>query len=144
MNQNIINEAAEIVKKNTVKERKYNGEICTLTLIDEEGYPTSSIITPSKSDGIKWITFGTLLDGNRAKRSKACKYACVCFGTDEYCVNLVGDIEVVTTADVKRGMWYDGLAFHFKDSEDPNYCVLKFTTIRYKLFINGEDVEGRL
>jgi len=113
-------------------------------LIDEEGFPTTSVITPSKSDGINWITFATLLDANRAKRSAKCKRASVCFATTEYCVNLVGEIEVITSPDVKREMWYDALKGHFSDPDDPNYCVLRFTTKRYKLFIDGQDVEGKL
>jgi Uncharacterized stress protein (general stress protein 26) len=81
-----------------------------LSLIDSEGYPTASIITPSRSDGI----------------------------------NLVGEIEIIMADDVKREMWYDGLGHHFTGSDDPNYCVLKFTTKRYKLFSDYEDMAGVL
>ena len=144
MNQDIIAKAAEIVKENSVHGGEAGFGICTLSLIDAEGFPTASIITPSKSDGINWITFGTMLDGNSAKRSTNCNRASVCFGTTEHCVNLVGEIEVITSDDVKREMWYDGLKMHFTGPDDPNYCVLRFTTKRYKLFIDGQDVEGKL
>jgi general stress protein 26 len=115
-----------------------------LSLIDDEGFPTTSVITPSKSDGINWITFGTLLDDNRAKRSLNCNRASVCFATAEHCVNLVGEIEVITSSDIKHEMWYDALKDFFTGPDDPNYCVLKFKTKRYKFFINGQDVEGKL
>lgn len=144
MNQSKIAKAAEIVKENSV----YGGEsgfgICTLSLIDAEGFPTASVITPSKSGGINWITFGTMLDQNRAKRIAKCSRASVCFGTAEYCINLVGEIEILTSDDVKREMWYDGLGHHFTGPDDPNYCVLKFTTKRYKLFLDYEDAAGTL
>ena len=144
MSQEIINKTTEIIAANTVKNGIFNGEICTLTLIDEEGYPTASVITPAKSDGLNWLAFGTLLNDNRAKRAKNCNRASVSFNTTEYCVNLVGDIEVITDQAVKSEMWYDGLAYHFPGgATDPNYCVLKFTTKRYKLFIDGEDAAGR-
>ena len=142
MNTKIIVMANEIIEKNTVKNGTFNGEICVISLIDENGYPTASVITPSKSDGIHWLTFCTMLNDNRAKRSLANKRASVCFSGSEYCINLVGDIEVITSTDVKEEMWYDGLAYHFSGTDDPNYCVLKFSTKRYKLFINGEDVAG--
>jgi general stress protein 26 len=142
MNQDFIAKATEIIKENSVHGGKAGFGICTLSLIDEEGFPTASIVTPSKSDGINWITFGTMLDQNKAKRVANCNRASVCFGTVEYCINLVGEIEIITSNDVKREMWYDALGHHFAGSDDPSYCVLKFTTKRYKLFINGEEVEG--
>ena len=144
MNQDFIAKAVKIVDENSVQGGEFRGQICVLSLTDEEGFPTSSVITPSKSDGINWITFGTLLDDNRAKRSLNCNRASVCFATTEYCVNLVGEIEVITSSDIKHEMWYDALKGFFAGPDDPNYCVLKFKTKRYKLFINGQDVEGKL
>jgi len=142
MKQNSITKAIEIIQKNSVQGGEFSGQHCVLSLIDTEGFPTASVITPSMSDGINWLTFGTFLDGNRAKRAANCNRASICFTSDEYCVNLVGEIEVITSADVKCEMWYDGLSFHVTGVDDPNYCVLKFTTKRYKLFIDGEDIEG--
>ena len=144
MSKEFIVKAEEIVSENSINDGNFKGQVCVLSLIDEEGCPTSSVITPSKSFGIKWITFCTLLDGNRAKRSLNCQKACVCFGNTEHCVNLVGEIEVITSSDVKHEMWYDALKAHVTSADDPNYCVLKFKTKRYKLFIEGQDVEGKL
>jgi hypothetical protein len=84
MGQKIIAKLAEIVEKNSIQEGVFRGQICTLSLIDEEGFPTSSIITPSKSDGLKGF---------------------------------------------------------FTGSDDPNYCVLKFTTKRHKYFSAKDGVE---
>lgn len=144
MNQNIINKAAAIVKENTVHGGEAGFGICTLSLIDAEGFPTASIITPSKSDGLHWITFGTMLDQNRAARIKNCNRASVCFGTAEYCINLVGEIAIITSREVRHEMWYDGLGHHFTGPDDANYCVLKFTTKRYKLFLDYEEAAGTL
>jgi len=145
MNQEIIKKAAEIIAANTVKNKTFNNEICYLSLIDEDGYPTTSVITPAKSDELKTVWLCTMLDSNHARRIANCSRASVSFTSAEYCVNLVGDIEVITDAAVKQEMWYDRLAYHFPCGEtDPNYCVLKFTTKRYKLFIDGEDVAGRI
>ena len=35
-------------------------------------------------------------DANKAKRVVNCNRASVCFSTAEYCVNLVGEIEIIT------------------------------------------------
>ena len=141
MNQDILAKINEIVEKNTVKNGVFKGEICVISLIDEEGFPTMSTITPSKCDGVNWITFGTLLSHNRAKRILANKKASICFDSNAYCVNLVGEIEVITSPDVKRDMWYDGLSGFFTGADDPEYCVLKFTTKRYKFFSVARETE---
>ena len=145
MNQSIITRAAEIVAANTVKNGTFNGEICNLSLIDEAGYPTTSVLTPAASDGINWLTLCTMLESNAPRRIAKCSHAGISFTSTEYCVNLVGEIEIITAAAVKHEMWYDGLSYHFPSGvDDPNYCVLKFTTKRYKLFVDGEEVSGTI
>ena len=145
MSQAIINKAAEIVAANTVKKGAYNNEICNLSLIDEDGYPTTSVLTPAKSEGIETVYLCTTLDSNSPRRIAKCNRAGVSFTSAEYCVNLVGEIEVITDQSIKSALWYDGLAEHYPEgASDPNYCVLKFTTKRYKLFVDWQDVEGSL
>ena len=146
MSQDMLAKIADIVAQNTVKNSVFKGEVCVISLIDEDGFPTMSTITPAKSDGVNWITFGTLLSHNRAKRTLANKKASVCFDSNAYCVNLVGEMEVITSPDVKKDMWYDGLAGFFTGPDDPEYCVLKFTTKRYKYFnaVDETEFEGAL
>ena len=147
MSQDIINKAAEIIKGQTAHHAEGGFGICTISLIDEDGYPSASVISPAKSEGISSLAFAVTLDSPKASRAKNCKRACVCFGTMDHSINLVGDVEILTSDDIKREMWYDGLSHHFpKGVDDPNYGVLKFTTKRYKLFVDfsPEEVEGRL
>jgi len=145
MNGESIKRAGQIVAANTVKNAVYKGEICNLSLIDEDGYPTTSVLTPAASEGIKWLALCTSLDSNAVRRIKKCNHASISFTSGEYCVNLVGEVEVITNADVKREMWYDGLINHFPaGADDPNYCVLKFATKRYKLFVDWKEVAGTL
>jgi len=146
MSQDIINKAAEIVKQQTAHGGEAGFGICTISLIDEDGFPSASVISPAKSDGLNTLTFGVMLDSPKASRAKNCNRASVCFGTMEHCINLVGEVEILTSDDIKREMWYDGLSHHFPQGmDDPNYGVLKFTTKRYKLFVDFQpEVEGRL
>ncbi|WP_413538811.1 pyridoxamine 5'-phosphate oxidase family protein [Enterococcus malodoratus] len=144
MNEEMISKANEIVKENSV----YGGEtgfgMCTLSVIDEEGYPTASIITPAKSEGIYWMTFGTMKSQNSVKRIIQCNRASVCFSSEAYCINLVGEVEIIESDDVKQEMWYEGLGHHLSGPDDPNYCVLKFTTKRYKIFLNFQEIAGTI
>ncbi|MCX7773258.1 MAG: pyridoxamine 5'-phosphate oxidase family protein [Clostridia bacterium] len=139
MEQEIITKAGEIVAKNTGE-----GTFCVLAQIDLDGYPTASTITASKSQGIDWITFCTGLGGTKANRINNCRHASVCFNADDYNITLVGTLEILTDADVKKEMWYEGLANHFSGYDDPNYCVLRFKTQRYNLLVDWQEVRGSL
>jgi general stress protein 26 len=138
MEQKVIERAAEFISA--------NGFESVLALIDFDGYPTASTLTLSKNDGIKSVTFCTLLDSVKVKRIRACNRASVCFSSPapECNITLVGKIEVLTDPKIKKEMWYDGLENHFSGPEDENYCVLKFVTERYKFFIDYKEVEGKI
>jgi general stress protein 26 len=138
MDQEIIKKAVEIISVKKID--------CVLSLIDLDGYPIGSTITVSKNDGINWITFCTGLYRNSPKRVEQCNRASVCFFSVEplYNITLVGKIEVITDQNMKNEMWYDGLKQHYTGPEDKDYCVLKFVTERYKLFIDFKEVEGKI
>ena len=150
MSQKAIAKAEEIIKSKTAEVNMGVG--VTLSLLDHEGYPTTSTLSISKAYGIRQITFGGQLDSNKAKRAKENSRASVCIFDDNYeegayyNITLVGDIEVVTDLETKKETWYPGLEEHFPNGgiDDPNYCVLKFTTKRYNLWvdIDNEEVTG--
>jgi len=149
MSKEAITKAEEIIKSKTAAVNMGAG--VTLSLLDHEGYPTTSTLSISKADGIRQITFAGGLDSNKAKRAKENSRASVCIFDDDYAtgayynITLVGDIEVVTDAQVKKETWYEGLEDHFPNGglDDPNYCVLKFTTKRYNLWVDmGAEITG--
>jgi general stress protein 26 len=146
MSKKAIAKAEAIIKSKTAAVNMGAG--VTLSLLDHEGYPTTSTISISKADGIRQITFGGALDSNKAKRAKENGRASVCIFDDDYeggayyNITLVGDIEVVTDLEAKKETWYQGLEEHFPGGlDDPNYCVLKFTTKRYNLWVDMEEEE---
>jgi len=142
MSEKAIKKAEEIVKSKTAEANMGAG--VTLSLLDHEGYPTTSTLSISKADGIRQITFGGMLDSNKAKRAQSNSRASVCIFDDDYeggayyNITLVGDIEVVTDMEIKKETWYPALEEHFPNGgvNDPNYCVLKFTTKRYNLWVD--------
>ena len=141
MTNEIINRAGEIVAKKT---GGGNEGYCTLSLMDENGFPTASTISASKADGINWITFCTGIGSNKAERIKKCNRASVCFSSIDHNITLVGKIEILTDLETKKEMWYNGLNHHFSGPEDPNYCVLRFKTERYNLLVDWKEAVGTL
>ena len=144
MSKNTITKVEEIIKSKTAAVNPGVG--VTLSLLDHEGYPTTSTLSISNADGIREITFAVALDSNKAKRAKANSRASVCLFDDNYeggsyyNITLVGDVEVLTDPEIKKATWFEGLEEHFPGgAEDPNYCVLKFVTKRYNLWVDIEE-----
>ena len=148
MNKEAMAKASDIIKSKTAAENMGAG--VALTLIDSEGYPTTSCISISEADSIREVLFGISLSSNKGKRAKECTRASVCIFNDDYenglyyNITLVGDVEIITDPKVKKDVWYEGLAEHFESAADPDYAVLRFITKRYNLWVDlGEGVEGR-
>jgi general stress protein 26 len=144
MNQEIIKKAEDIISSKTGYIGGGMGGYATLALIDENGYQTASTLTIAKADGIKWLTFCTSLNRDSVKRIKKCNRASVCINSSEYNITLVGTVEVLTDSETKKDMWFAPMAGQWSGYDDPEYCVLRFKTERYSLFIGYEEVKGKL
>ncbi|MCL2774752.1 MAG: pyridoxamine 5'-phosphate oxidase family protein [Oscillospiraceae bacterium] len=138
MNEKIIAKAEEFVA---------SAKICVLALIDDDGYPTAATINPSKTEGIKYIYFGNNIDSNWDKRAEKCNRASVCFNSisPECNVTLVGIIEILTDdLALKKEIWVDWMGEYYSGPEDPKFCVMRFKTQRYSLFVDSNQVRGML
>ena len=146
MNQEIIEKAEAIINSKT----GYIGDgmegYAALSLIDENGYPTTSTLTIVKADGIKWLTFATSPVRNSFQRAVKCNRASVCINSSEYSITLVGTIEIVTDMETKKDMWLERMnnSEHWTGYDDSNFCILRFNTERYSLFVDYEEVAGIL
>ena len=142
MDKEFIEKAEKIIKDSI-----QNLGFCSLGLIDIDNFPTISTVTPAKADGIKWITFVAGLQSNKAKRINNCNRASICFNNDSpllYNITLVGTIEILTDNITKKETWYNGCEHHFTGIDDPNYCVLKFSTKKYSIFIEMNEISGEI
>ena len=138
MNDEIVTKAGEFIA--TTRD-------CVLALIDDDGYPTAARVTPSKTQGIEWITIGNNIESNWAKRAAKCGRASICYSSDspECNVTLVGTIEIITNdLALKKEMWNEWMSTYYSGPEDPKYCVLRFTTHRYSLYVDGKQARGTL
>jgi general stress protein 26 len=143
MNQEAIAKAGEIINAKTDYVGGGMEGYATLTLIDENGYPSSSTLSISKADGIKWLTFLSGLSGNPAKRISKCNRACVCLNSSKYHISLVGTVEVLTDMETKKTMWQKPIEGYFGSPENPDYCVLRFNTEHYSLYIVDGDLVAK-
>ena len=150
MSREVIAKASEIIKNKSTEGEKIGAGIA-LTLIDNDGYPTTSCVSISKANGIRELLFGIGLSSKRANRAKQCTRAAICIFDDDYegnsyyNITLVGDVEVVTDQSIKEKAWHDGMyKEHFEQGvSDPDFAVLRFTTKRYNLWVDmGEEVTG--
>jgi len=143
-NEKILARASEVI--NSRKDYIGGGMegYAVLSLIDEDGYPTSSTVTISKADGVNWISFIGDVNGNKAKRIEKCNKACVCLASSEYNISLVGTMEVITDPAVKKDHWQDVFCEAYSSNyDDPRSCILKFTTEHYNIFFESDDTEAK-
>ena len=139
MRDRIIARAGEIVAQ---RMGVGNRGFCTLALVDEDGYPAMTTISISKADGIKWLTFCASLRANSVLCVRRSCKAGVCVNSEGYHIALSGTIEVIMDDAAKREMWYQDLAQNFSGPQDPDYCVLRFSTERYNLLIDWQAVRA--
>jgi general stress protein 26 len=139
MNEKIIANAEEIIKSKTTDP---SNNFCTLALINENGYPTASTVSIARADGLKTLSFGASLDDNKARRVSKNNRASVCVNSPDFNITLVGTIEILTEPIIKKETWCNGWENHWSGADDPNYCVLRFTTERYNLFVGYKSAEG--
>ncbi|MCL1913524.1 MAG: pyridoxamine 5'-phosphate oxidase family protein [Eubacteriaceae bacterium] len=147
MNQEVIEKANEIINAKTGYIGGGMDGYATLALIDENGYPTASTLTIAKADGIKWLTFCTSPDSNKAKRISSCNRASVCVNSNEYNITLVGTIEVLVDEASRKDNWLPAMeaeGMHWSSYDDPSFCVLRFTTERYNLFVGYNEAAGAI
>ncbi|MCL2858000.1 MAG: pyridoxamine 5'-phosphate oxidase family protein [Oscillospiraceae bacterium] len=141
MSKELIAKAAEVIKSETAE---WRDGTCTLALIDEAGYPTASTMSVIKSKGIGELKFSTGLDSNKARRIQKCNRASVCLNSSNYNITLVGTIEILTDPKTKKEMWNAYCEEYWTGPDDPDFCVLRFTTERYNLWLGTEGAEGIL
>ena len=133
----IIEKANEIIK---------TCNSASVGVIDENGYPSVSMISLCHPENISELYFTTSLNSNKAKRlSKNNKASICCFSDENYSnITLVGEAEILTDQESKSKYWLDWFAEIYGSPEDPNYCVIKFTAKRASLWINDQGAEFAL
>ncbi len=142
MNTKVIAKANEIVNgKSGFIGGGMDGWV-SLALIDDNGYPVITTISIAKANGINWLTFVPGSGRNSVKRASKCNRACVCINSRYYHISLVGTVDILTDANSKKDNWMEPLKEYWNGPEEADYCVLRFTTEQYTIYLIDKDFEN--
>ncbi|MCL2671677.1 MAG: pyridoxamine 5'-phosphate oxidase family protein [Clostridiales bacterium] len=133
MNVNLFERANQIIR---------GCDTAYFGVIDENGCPHVSTVSPIHAATILETYFSTNLDGNKARRLLQDKRTSICFRAGNDNITLVGEAEICTDQATKDKFWIDWFIHHFPLGDtDPNYCVIKFTTKRVSLWVDRQSAE---
>ncbi len=130
MNSNIIAKANQIIK---------NCSEGYFSVVNQQGYPNVATRSNIKPEGIYSCYFATDTSGAMGNAIKLISKTSVCFREGSNNVTLVGDSEIIGNKETRLQLWQDWFINHFpKGPEDPEYCLVKFTTKQLSLWIDSE------
>ena len=121
--------------------------ICYISSVDKDGFPnTKAMLKPRKRNGIKEIYLTTNTSSLKVQSFKNNSKACLYFCDKRFYRGLMlkGNIEVLEDQDSKDMIWRMGDTMYYKGGKtDPDYCVLKFTSISARYYSNfkSEDID---
>ena len=110
-----------------------------ISSVDENGFPnTKAMLAPRKIDGNDFY-FSTNTSSMRVSQYNANEKARIYFykrGRFSYTgVMLIGVMQVLTDQSVKDEIWHIGdTMFYKKGKTNPDYCVLKFTAQKCRVY----------
>jgi general stress protein 26 len=108
-------------------------KVAFIASVDGNGFPNvKAMLRPRKIEGMKTFYFSTNTSSIRVQQYQKNPQACIYFYRKWLIkyqgVMLVGTMEVLETAEIKKELWRFGdKIFYPKGVTDPDYCILKFT-----------------
>ena len=130
--------------KDTVGKIIDKQKICYISSIDDEGFPnTKAMLRPRKRNGIKEILFSTNTSSLKVNSFRNNSKACIYFCDSRFYKGLMikGTVEVIEDQAIKDMLWQVGDTMYYpKGKTDPDYCVLKFTSISGRYYSNFKSV----
>ncbi len=115
-----------------------NSNLVSLASINENGFPVVCVITRLQNEGLDKIYFATRTSSKKADNFKANPKASISYYNQDDGVTLIGKINIIETAEIKKSLWQDWLTNHFPGGvDDPEYCVLEFVPIQATIYIEG-------
>lgn len=122
--------------------------ICYISSVDKDGFPnTKAMLKPRKRNGIKEIYLSTNTSSLKVQAFKNNSKACLYFVDKRFYrgVMLKGNVEVLKDQTSKDMIWEFGDTMYYKGGKtDPDYCVLKFTSISARYYSNFKSVDVEL
>ena len=114
--------------------------IVYIASVDEEGFPnTKAMLAPRKREGIKVFYFHTNTHSMRVSQYRQNPKASLYFCDKRFFrgVMLVGTMEVLEDTAHKELLWQEGdTRYYSLGVTDPDYCILKFTATKGRVYSN--------
>ena len=129
------------MKKEQIFEFIKEQKTAFISSIDSDGFPnTKAMFAPRKIDGNDFY-FTTNTSSLRVAQYDLNKKACIYFykrGRFDYIgIMLIGTMQVIKDQCVKDEIYKTGdTMFYKKGKTDPDYCVLKFSAIKCRVYKN--------
>lgn len=114
--------------------------VSIISSVDEEGFPnTKAMLPPRKRVGITEFYFTTNTSSMRVKQYRKNDKACLYFFDKRFFrgVMLIGTMQVLTDQKTKDMIWREGDTMYYPlGVTDPDYCVLKFSAHKMRIYQN--------
>lgn len=110
-----------------------------LSTINEEGFPRPVAIDVIAHEGIREIWMTTYRNSAKARHLLRNQKAGVAFVREADSASLTGKAEIITDKDTLRRFWKDFFIHYYTGGPfDENYCLIRFSTQKAKLWIDGK------
>jgi len=128
------------MSKETIEKMIDGIGVSIISSVDESGFPnTKAMLPPRKRNGITEFYFTTNTSSIRVKQYELNDKACVYFFDKRFFrgIMFIGKMEVLHDQKIKDMIWQDGDTMYYPlGVTDPDYCVLKFSAKRMRIYQN--------
>ncbi|MCL2378760.1 MAG: pyridoxamine 5'-phosphate oxidase family protein [Defluviitaleaceae bacterium] len=115
------------------------------SVLDENGYPSTSAIWLVNQECVSEIYFSTPVGSNKYKRLQNSNKASICCYAEFNNLTLVGEAEILTDQESKTKHWKEQFIYVYPQGpSDPTYSIIKFTTKRVSQNIEHQAAEYTL
>jgi len=128
------------MSKETIEKMIDGIGVSIISSVDEAGFPnTKAMLPPRKRNGISEFYFTTNTSSMRVNQYQLNNKACIYFFDKRFfrSVMLIGTMEVLNDQKTKDMIWQEGDTMYYPQGvTDPDYCVLKFSAKRMRIYQN--------
>ncbi|QGR00258.1 pyridoxamine 5'-phosphate oxidase [Paenibacillus psychroresistens] len=105
--------------------------------IDDQGYPNSKAMFKMEHDGLQTFLFSTNTSSMRVQQFLANPKSSLYFKGQNRGLMVVGKMEVCLDQLNRERLWFEGAEKYYPlGVNDPDYCVLKFTSETGNYYFN--------
>ena len=131
MDTKIIKKATDIVSQ--------KDKIAIFGLVDSGGFPFVSAVVSIKNSGMNEFWISTSPQSRKAQIIKENNKAGLCYNDSDNNISMMGIAEIVNDQGKKKELWIGWMKNFFTGGpEDEDYILIKFTTQKARLCVNGQ------